>query len=334
MEVKRDNTDRRTPSAITVAKKHGISLSRLRKQLAMGAKIEREHTHSDSKAREIARDHLAEIPDYYTRLKKMEREAGVTEAVNTRAQLMHKLRNMNQRPMFPKQKNRKIPYVHRATGWQAWLDITPNEQYKSQKHDPLMRALLGIKKAKKKQKEPLFSPQQKWIPESYMGDPFEKKHQENKRRWGKDKKKEIHRFKKETKRPDVKEAWVDPLEVLHNANRARILQGAKEGKYWLLRSEGIEEARKPLKYKYSTVYKDATSASSGGGMREDEREYIIRRIMETTTTGAIGGYPKPMMGDQGDPAFGGRNRFTKEQLEFAIARLLGGGKKSLHPRVI
>lgn len=44
-------------------------------QMAMGAKVEREHTRNPALAREIASDHLAEIPDYYTRLQKMEREA-------------------------------------------------------------------------------------------------------------------------------------------------------------------------------------------------------------------------------------------------------------------
>jgi len=47
------------------------------KQLAMGIKIEDEHTNDPELAKEIALDHLAEIPDYYTRLKKMEHEAGV-----------------------------------------------------------------------------------------------------------------------------------------------------------------------------------------------------------------------------------------------------------------
>ncbi len=35
-----------------------------------------EHTDDRDLAMRIALDHLAEIPDYYTRLKKMERKAG------------------------------------------------------------------------------------------------------------------------------------------------------------------------------------------------------------------------------------------------------------------
>ena len=44
-------------------------------QLAMGIEIEFEHTNDQEIAKQIALDHLAEIPDYYTRLKKMEDEA-------------------------------------------------------------------------------------------------------------------------------------------------------------------------------------------------------------------------------------------------------------------
>ena len=44
-------------------------------QLKMGTKVESEHTKYPLIAKEIAKDHLDEIPDYYTRLKKMESEA-------------------------------------------------------------------------------------------------------------------------------------------------------------------------------------------------------------------------------------------------------------------
>lgn len=42
------------------------------KELAMGIEVEKEHLPYPSIAEKIARDHLAELPDYYTRLKKME----------------------------------------------------------------------------------------------------------------------------------------------------------------------------------------------------------------------------------------------------------------------
>lgn len=41
-------------------------------ELKMGIDIEKEHTDNPNIAKSIAKDHLSEIPDYYTRLKKME----------------------------------------------------------------------------------------------------------------------------------------------------------------------------------------------------------------------------------------------------------------------
>ena len=58
-----------------IAKKHRLSISFIQKQLDMGEKIEHEHTKNHQLAREIALQHLDEIPDYYTRLKKMESDA-------------------------------------------------------------------------------------------------------------------------------------------------------------------------------------------------------------------------------------------------------------------
>jgi hypothetical protein len=42
------------------------------KQLAMGQKVEMEHTDDPAEARKIAMDHLREMPDYYSKLAKME----------------------------------------------------------------------------------------------------------------------------------------------------------------------------------------------------------------------------------------------------------------------
>ncbi|KKK86907.1 hypothetical protein LCGC14_2758550 [marine sediment metagenome] len=44
-------------------------------ELAKGIEVEKEHTDDEKSAEEIAKDHLKEIPDYYTRLQKMEEEA-------------------------------------------------------------------------------------------------------------------------------------------------------------------------------------------------------------------------------------------------------------------
>ena len=58
-----------------IAKKHRMDVSDIQKQLDMGAPIEHEHTNNQKLAVEIALQHLDEIPDYYTRLKKMEADA-------------------------------------------------------------------------------------------------------------------------------------------------------------------------------------------------------------------------------------------------------------------
>jgi hypothetical protein len=43
-----------------------------KKELEMGIKVEMEHTKNKAVAKRISLDHLAELPDYYSRLKKME----------------------------------------------------------------------------------------------------------------------------------------------------------------------------------------------------------------------------------------------------------------------
>jgi hypothetical protein len=58
-----------------IAKKHRLDVSFIQKQLDMGEPIEHEHTKDHDLARDIALQHLDEIPDYYTRLKKMESDA-------------------------------------------------------------------------------------------------------------------------------------------------------------------------------------------------------------------------------------------------------------------
>jgi hypothetical protein len=49
------------------------------KELEMGIKIEKEHIEDEKMAEKIALDHLYEIPNYYTLLKKMEEDAGVED---------------------------------------------------------------------------------------------------------------------------------------------------------------------------------------------------------------------------------------------------------------
>lgn len=56
-----------------LAKKHNLPLEVIAKKVAHGVSVEKEHTASTRQASEIARDHLAERPDYYEKLSKMEK---------------------------------------------------------------------------------------------------------------------------------------------------------------------------------------------------------------------------------------------------------------------
>lgn len=70
MRVK-DLIGKPSPTLAGVAKHYGVDVSSLEPELAAGIEVEKEHTDNPAEAREIALDHLAEFPDYYTRLAKM-----------------------------------------------------------------------------------------------------------------------------------------------------------------------------------------------------------------------------------------------------------------------
>lgn len=55
-----------------IAKKHNVSVEKIKEQIRKGIEIEYEHTDSREEAERIAMDHLTEIPDYYDKLEKME----------------------------------------------------------------------------------------------------------------------------------------------------------------------------------------------------------------------------------------------------------------------
>jgi len=67
------NTDVRTPGLNAIAKKFKLSLARVRQLVDQGAKHEKEHNTDLSKAKQVARDHIGERPDYYKMLKKAEK---------------------------------------------------------------------------------------------------------------------------------------------------------------------------------------------------------------------------------------------------------------------
>ncbi len=72
-KLKGGKADNMTPQKI--ADKFGVNVSDVKKQIVKGKKIESEHTDDEEKQTEIASDHVAEFPDYYDRIMKMEKEA-------------------------------------------------------------------------------------------------------------------------------------------------------------------------------------------------------------------------------------------------------------------
>lgn len=71
-EIKLLDNPTMTPEHI--AKLHKVPIDSINAELKMGIKVEQEHTSNEDIAREIALDHLMERPDYYTKLKVVERE--------------------------------------------------------------------------------------------------------------------------------------------------------------------------------------------------------------------------------------------------------------------
>lgn len=65
--------DVKTPTLKNIAKKFNVNLHWLKQQLVAGIKVEKEHTTKSSVAKEIALDHLNEDPEYYIKLKKVEK---------------------------------------------------------------------------------------------------------------------------------------------------------------------------------------------------------------------------------------------------------------------
>lgn len=81
--------DKPEMSVSALAKKHGVSVDDIKKQLAKGIKVELEHTSKRDVAREIALDHLAEDPKYYDKLAKVELEEEQLDETAHESQLIN-----------------------------------------------------------------------------------------------------------------------------------------------------------------------------------------------------------------------------------------------------
>lgn len=70
-----------------LAKKHGVSVAQIKKQIEKGISIEKEHTDNLAIQMEIAKDHIEEFVDYYDRLEKMEKQAKIKNTIKTNKSL-------------------------------------------------------------------------------------------------------------------------------------------------------------------------------------------------------------------------------------------------------
>lgn len=68
--------NKRVLTVTALAKKHGVDKEYIEKQLKHGITVEHEHTSKLKVARQIALAHLGEDPDYYKKLKKIEKKNG------------------------------------------------------------------------------------------------------------------------------------------------------------------------------------------------------------------------------------------------------------------
>jgi hypothetical protein len=92
-----------------IAKKHKVPLDTLKKQLKKGIKIEIEHTTDKGEAEIIALHHLDEIPDYYDRLIKMEKNIDMKEET--------KSGDSNLRDWFKKSSGKDPKTGKKVAGW-------------------------------------------------------------------------------------------------------------------------------------------------------------------------------------------------------------------------
>jgi hypothetical protein len=70
----------KTPEQL--AKKHKVSVEKIETQLKKGIKVEKEHTNDVDIAKQIASQHLDELPDYYDRLQKVEKTPVKEETIS------------------------------------------------------------------------------------------------------------------------------------------------------------------------------------------------------------------------------------------------------------
>ena len=98
-----------------IAKKHGVEVGVIKRQIEMGKKIEFEHTNSEKEAERVSMDHLVEFPDYYDRLEKMEKEAkeDLKEAFNSYLEILRE-ETMPEDPEYGLPELKKFPLYDKS----------------------------------------------------------------------------------------------------------------------------------------------------------------------------------------------------------------------------
>lgn len=93
-----------------IAVKHNVNIENLTDQFLQGVMIEQEHTQNRKEAIEIALDHLAEDPKYYTKLKKVEGKEEKDMRLSAKDQFRMDLKNDKDYLEFKKNAKRKEGY--------------------------------------------------------------------------------------------------------------------------------------------------------------------------------------------------------------------------------
>lgn len=111
-----------------LAKKHGVEVNQIKTQLIKGIKVEYEHTNDPMKAKEIAKDHIFENPEYYDKLEAIEsdtHEATCSGAAGSFSAPMGSM-PITKREIY-KQHNKKE--YNREIGEATTTDVSANGQY-------------------------------------------------------------------------------------------------------------------------------------------------------------------------------------------------------------
>ena len=180
-----------------IAKKHRMNVSDIQKQLDMGVPIEHEHTRDKVLATDIALQHLDEIPDYYTRLKKMEADA--------------------------KKEHKKFKDVKEDAVTDLQRGLTELEDASYDSVDSLMRRIMKKRKVTAKQLHNDFVTKHKKTPDSWIKDKNEMK--EEKGLWA-----NIHARRKKglsPKKPGQK-GYPKTLDIEEGLKQARKNVGASK----------------------------------------------------------------------------------------------------------